>query len=123
MRTRIQSLKHILANLDEDKLGAMSPFGGCVYVSDDGQKFCGVGCLFSSKQLTDIRNRKLLGVDISTLAYYIGNNNIETVTGMTLEELTKIQTKHDMAVSNNGKFFEPHALMKHLIMEIANAES
>lgn len=92
MRTRIQALEHILSCYNADKLGAMK-YGGCVY--EYRNKNCGIGCLFTPEQIKDIKLRQLNALPIEHVAEYIGEDNIEIVTGMKIEELCAIQNIHD----------------------------
>jgi len=100
-RTRKQALQHILSEFDAGRLGAEDGFGGCVYravkpEADGTFKHCAVGCLFNDAQLDDIQTRGLnASSTIDYVALFVGQKNIEHVTGLDLEELLHIQRMHD----------------------------
>ena len=106
-RTRKESLKHIIKQAKAGKIGPKDGdkigFENCSYVYPSGNN-CGVGCLFSAKQLKDIKARGCNGMAINYLAgsYNVGKKNIEAVTGMAVKELKHIQHIHDSAVDSTG---------------------
>ena len=68
--------------------------GACAYSS--GTRRCAVGFMFSPEQLADIKRRDLNeNTGIDTLVSAIGENNIEQVTGFTMDELKELQDEHD----------------------------
>jgi hypothetical protein len=99
-RTKQEALQHILAELDAGRLGAQNEYGGCVYESKDG-KHCGVGCLFTPEQHAWIKQRKLGHLGVGSLSEFVGRNNLFHMTGMSVEELRRIQRLHD-DTSHNG---------------------
>jgi hypothetical protein len=102
-RTRKQALSHILSELVAGRLGAVDgpksdPWAkGCAYESRiDGKiSHCGVGCLFNESQIRSIKMRGLNTSSIDVVEEVIGTLNLETVTGLHMEELMKIQDIHD----------------------------
>jgi len=104
-RTREESLKHIIKQANKGKIGAAHAkdggFGGsCLYEYPSGNH-CAVGCLLSKKQLKDLQRRELMEMSIGHVSKYVGAVNLEAVTGMTLEELEKLQRVHDKAMSES----------------------
>lgn len=103
-RTRKQALSHILSELVGGRLGAMAaPKGepwntGCAYeaVKDGVVTHCGVGCLFNDAQIRSIKARGLNSEDVWGLRDNLGQDNLETVTGLCMDELDELQSLHDM---------------------------
>lgn len=75
------------------KLGASSSDGSCVY--EFKGSFCAVGALFNKAQHKDLKARDLNAKGISFVAHQIGKKNLEAVTGLSLNELVKLQGLHD----------------------------
>lgn len=115
-RTREQALRHILNEYEAGRLGATScSFGSQnfinshgvvvspeakieipVYSSDkDENTHCSIGCLFTEDQLKDIKRRHLNDASVSKLETHIGTENIQYVTGLSIDELYYIQRMHD----------------------------
>jgi len=95
MRTKLESLKHILDRYLAGKLGARERGMGGTCRYRLGERNCAVGCLFNPAQLKDIAERNMNGAGIRRVAQHIGENNIEAVTGMKVEELATLQQLHD----------------------------
>jgi hypothetical protein len=105
-RSKIESLQHIIDQAKQGKIGPnidKGDFPNCTYQYPSGNH-CAVGSLFSQAQLEAItaenewsesHNEESVG----NLAIVFGETNIETVTGMTIEELGTIQRAHDNALS------------------------
>lgn len=90
---KLKQYQRLLYAALNNKLGAMSN-GACAYSS--GTRRCSVGFMFSPEQLADIKRRDLNeNTSISKLASVIGENNIEQVTGFTMDELEELQDEHD----------------------------
>ena len=106
-RTREESLKHIIKQAKAGKIGPKANdqhgFDSCAYQYPSGNH-CAVGCLFSAKQIKDIKIRQANGLSISYLASRsaIGKRNIEAVTGMSLTELKSLQSIHDRSLESSG---------------------
>lgn len=101
-RTRKQALTHIIEQFDAGLLGA-SLKGACLYeLERPGQPplHCGVGCLFNPAQIQDIKDRGQNYETIYSVAKStngVGVRNVETVTGLLLEDLLTLQREHDTA--------------------------
>lgn len=90
---KLKQYNRLLDAALNNKLGAMSG-GACVYSS--GTRRCAVGFMFSPEQLADIKRRGLNeNTSIDTMASVIGEDNIEQVTGFTMDELEELQDEHD----------------------------
>lgn len=101
-RTRKQALTHIIEQFDAGLLGATIK-GMCLYeLERPGQPalHCGVGCLFNPAQIQDIKDRGQNYETIYSVAMSrdgVGVENVETVTGLLLEDLLTLQKEHDTA--------------------------
>lgn len=98
-RTKKEAYQHVLSELNLEKLGAFEKIPGgihCVYETSDG-KHCGVGCLFSTSFLDKIKKNERTFLRLSLLIGYGLTNKIEleNMTGLSLEELERLQTEHD----------------------------
>lgn len=93
-QTKLAALEKVLEGI---KSGTVNPsvMGACIYHDDVTYLRCGVGILFNDAQIEDIKRRKLNGASVSVLATTIGRRNIETVTGMSVDDLRTLQSKHD----------------------------
>jgi hypothetical protein len=104
-RTREESLRHIAQQAKLKKIGPKTEKDetyGCEYEYPSGNN-CAVGSLFSKAQLKDIRAQHANGTSIGYLAkYQMGVRNIETVTGMKIEELEILQRIHDDTLNNHN---------------------
>ena len=105
-RTREESLKHIIKRAKANKIGpnvtdCNASFDNCQYQYPSGNN-CAVGSLFSKAQLKNIQERNLNSMSIGYATTAIGLKNIQTVTGMTLKELQKLQTIHDKVLEVKG---------------------
>lgn len=101
-RTQKQAYKHVLAEFNASRLGAMKD-GSCVYeyrAKGYPPIRCGVGCLFSPAQISEIKKAKMNGRGINRLAEEFGQENIEAATGLTMSELFDLQRRHDDAYEN-----------------------
>lgn len=98
LRTQKQAYQHVLSELNAGRLGAMKN-GSCVYEHKVKKEIrhCGVGCLFTPKQITDIRKWRMNGDNIGRLAVHVGKNNVEAATGLSMEDLRTLQGLHDAA--------------------------
>jgi len=102
-RTRKQALTHILTELIAGRLGAVGgpkndPWSeGCAYEARVNGKLlhCGVGCLFNEAQIRSIKTRGMNTSAIDVVEEAIGALNLETVTGLHMDELVEIQDIHD----------------------------
>lgn len=104
-RTREESLRHIVKRAKLKKIGPKTEREAagstCEYRYSSGNN-CAVGSLFSKAQLLNIEAKGENESAILYLADSIGRKNIETVTGMRLKELEKLQDIHDTAVQDEG---------------------
>jgi hypothetical protein len=107
-RTREESLRHIIKQAKAGKIGPnnesdASSASNCMYEYRSGNN-CAVGCLLSKEQLKDLKRQSLNEMSIFYVAATnsIGLKNVETVTGMKLPELRKIQMIHDQALERSG---------------------
>lgn len=90
---KLDQYKRLLEATLDGKLGAMHK-SRCVY--SHGKRRCAVGFLFTEAQIADIKARGLnLDTTVHLLAWYIGENNIVEVTGLSLVELANLQAAHD----------------------------
>ncbi len=95
-RTREQALRHILSELIAGRLGA-NLHAACAYeaVTKGVVRHCGVGCLFNEAQIKSLKARGLNEEPIDIVRDHIGKKNLETVTGLDMDELEYIQDVHD----------------------------
>lgn len=105
-RTREESLRHIIRQAKLKRIGPKTEregaLGQCQYRYASGNN-CAVGSLFSKAQLKDIQAKHANDSGIDWLARReIGVRNIETVTGMKIEELTILQQIHDDTLQNHS---------------------
>lgn len=77
--------------------------GSCMY--RNGDQRCGVGALFNDAQLDSIEEFGLNTTGINVVADVIGVDNIEFVTGFTIDELIEIQEQHDAVILD--AYYEP----------------
>ena len=117
---KLKQYQRLLYAALNNKLGAMSG-GACAYSS--GTRRCAVGFMFSPEQLADIKWRDLNeNTSIRHLASVIGEDNIEQVTGFTVDELEELQDEHDSshALTNRMKKVRADSLfVKHLYKAIS----
>jgi hypothetical protein len=105
-RSKIESLQHIIDQAKKSKIGPNvrkgDPTMSCFYQYPSGNN-CAIGSLFSEAQLKEINcsddpwhghNEE----SIAGLALRFGKKNVETVTGMSVPELTRLQHTHDEAL-------------------------
>jgi hypothetical protein len=114
--SRLSQYQKLLRRFNKGLLGAMDDSGDCIYKS--GKQTCGVGALFNAAQLKDIQKRDLNNTRIGSVATYIGQKNIEAVTGFTIEELELMQTMHDAAYNGFKKWLEMKILEESIEVEI-----
>lgn len=114
--SRLSQYQKLLRRFNKGLLGAMDDSGDCIYKS--GKQTCGVGALFNAAQLKDIQKRDLNNTRIGSVATYIGQKNIEAVTGFTIEELEQLQTMHDAAYNEFKKWLEMKILEESIEVEI-----
>lgn len=107
-RTAIESLKYIIKRAGENKLGPTkldltknSTWDNCMYEYPSGNN-CAVGCLFSKEQLKYINEYNSISID--ALSDVIGVKNIETVTGLELQDLISLQQIHDDAADEYREY-------------------
>lgn len=122
-RTRKQALKHILSELLGGRLGAADKHSGCQYEAkvDGVIVHCGVGCLFNPSQIRSLKQRGINGQDIESVAEKIGQKNLETVTGLCMDELEDIQGLHDGEWEDIQKEPKKSDLFAYLKKELAKA--
>jgi len=105
-RSKIESLQHIIEQAKKGTIGPNvskgDPIGSCFYQYPSGNN-CAVGSLFSQAQLKQINNtddswHSYNEESIAGLALRFGKKNVETVTGMSVPELTRLQHTHDEAL-------------------------
>lgn len=103
-RTREESLKRIVAQINAGKVGPRPeemPKHSCEYRYPSGNH-CAIGCLLSAEQLDYIAGHELNEMTASYAAKWIGKSNLETVTGMQMVELSTIQKIHDTNMESTG---------------------
>ena len=112
---KLEQYKRLLDAALNNKLGAMSG-GACAYLS--GTRRCAVGFMFSPEQLADIKKRDLNeNTSVRQLGKVIGENNIEQVTGFTMDELEELQDQHDGSFALTARMKKARAnsvFVKHL---------
>lgn len=117
---KLEQYKRLLDAALTNKLGAMSG-GACAYSS--GTRRCAVGFMFNPDQLADIKKRDLNeNTSVRKLGKVIGENNIEQVTGFTMDELEELQDEHDGSqdLRNRRKKIRASCLfVKHLYKAIS----
>ncbi len=103
-RTATESLKYIIKRAGANKIGPTKSdltknptWSNCMYEYPSGNN-CAVGCLFSKEQLKYINKYNSNNISIDALSNVIGVKNIETVTGLKLQDLISLQEIHDEAV-------------------------
>lgn len=94
LQTKLAALEKVLEGIQS---GTVNPsvMGTCRYHDDVTYLRCGVGILFNDAQIEDIKKRRLNGASVQVLAMTIGRRNIEAVTGMSVDDLRVLQSKHD----------------------------
>ena len=75
--------------------------------------------MFSKTQLLNLEARGENESSIACVAAGIGRKNIETVTGMSVKELAKLQEMHDSEVSDHGAQPARNALIAYCEAELA----
>jgi hypothetical protein len=109
-RSKIESLQHIIDQAKKGKIGPnvskRDPAMSCFYQYPSGNH-CAIGSLFSEAQLKQI-NKGDSWEDhneesIVGLARHFGKKNVETVTGMSVEELSILQNTHDKELQSYAK--------------------
>lgn len=104
-RTKIESLKHIIEQANLGNIGPNVAKGdcqaACQYTYESGNH-CAVGSLFSEAQLKLIDEGNENNSNIQVIAETFGKNNVEAVTGMTVNELRTLQSVHDEAFGSMG---------------------
>jgi hypothetical protein len=122
--SRKQALKNVLSALDAGQLGAFRD-GSCMYedirASNGERRYCSVGVLFTDAQRRDIRFRGLNQEDVGSLAEAIGQDNIEAVTGLTVEDLQDMQTVHDEFFDREFKSVSNRTFRDYLLARISEA--
>jgi hypothetical protein len=101
-RSKIESLQHIIDQAKKGKIGPnikkRDPSTSCFYQYPSGNH-CAVGSLFSEAQLKQIKGddswESHNEENIAGVAKRFGEKNIETVTGMSIDELKVLQNTHD----------------------------
>lgn len=105
-RTREESLKHILSQAEKGKIGPNLRKGdtGCRYRYGSGNN-CAVGSLFSPAQLDHIERLEANSNCLLGLWSHIeiGIANIEAVTGLSVKDLTDIQSAHDATLTRTAR--------------------
>lgn len=74
--------------------GELQPLGNCQY-SDSAWRPCAVGYFFTPEQRADIKKRGINDITIDNVRRSVGTENIEAMTGMTLDQCVKIQRRFD----------------------------
>lgn len=120
---KLKQYQRLLYAALNNKLGAMSG-GACAYSS--GTRRCAVGFMFSPEQLADIKRRDLNeNTSVRQLAKMIGEDNIEQVTGFTMDELEELQDEHDGSsndLSNRMKKVRTNSVFVHRLYAAISKE-
>jgi hypothetical protein len=92
--TRNDAIKKILLAIEEQRVAAWAKHR---YTRMKGAKtcLCAIGALLSDTQLDQIRKLRLNDASIPKLSGYVGVENIEAITAMTLEDASHVQTSFD----------------------------
>ena len=123
-RTREESLRHIAQQAKLKKVGPKTEREacGCEYQYPSGNN-CAVGSLFNKAQLKTIKKAGLNEMAIDYVARdYVGQKNIETVTGMEMKELKKLQELHDGVVQDRSPQAARDALIRYCETELEKLE-
>ena len=121
---KLEQYKRLLDAAINNKLGANTPADGCAYAV--GNRRCAVGFMFNSEQLADIKQRDLNeNTSVHQLASVIGEDNIEQVTGFTMDELQELQDEHDGSshdLSNRIKKVRTNSVFVHRLYAAISKE-
>lgn len=93
VRTRNESLQHILDELEAGRLGAIKGIN-CAYEDNEGNH-CAVGCLFTPTFHDEINQRGLSHVSLGLLNQTCTVLFNEATAGFTFSELKMMQSLHD----------------------------
>lgn len=98
---KIAAYEKVLKAVDDGIISPRHNYAGatsCSYERKARGKVsrCAVGCLFTPKQIADVKRRRLnTSTGVYELAKHIGKANIEAVTGLPVARLSNLQDQHD----------------------------
>lgn len=101
-KNALEAYERLLKAFTHDEL---QPLGNCQY-SDSDSKPCAVGYFFTPEQRADIKSRGANDITIDYVQDSVGVENIESMTGMTMDQCIEVQRQFDKFGSNDAYRFK-----------------